>query len=269
MIGSKFLGLNMLKVNTEILFKLLLKYLEPKTVCDIGTMDASHSLIFRKILPKSKIYAFEANPNNAEAIRKNKRVMDAGIQLNELAISDKEGEITFNIQNDNVETGSWQKGASSILKRKEDESGNDIRVKTIRLDNILDPASDKEIFLWVDVEGAAYEVLSGVSNILENILLVHVEVETQEIWKGQHVRKDVDKIMESYGFTGIARGKFDIQHDVVYVKNELLEKRKILMKNILMLSKILTYVRKWGGHILGDLVLFLFIPELLRKPVLK
>ena len=131
MTGSKLLGLIMLKVNTEILFKLLLKYLKPKTVCDIGTMDASHSLIFRKVLPKSKIYAFEANPYNAQAIRNNKAVMNAGIQLNEIAISDKEGEITFNIQADNVETNSWQKGASSILKRKEDESGNNIRVKTV------------------------------------------------------------------------------------------------------------------------------------------
>lgn len=259
----------MLKVNTEILFKLLLKYLKPKTVCDIGTMDASHSLIFRKVLPRSKLYAFEANPYNAQAIRNNKIVSDAGIQLNELAISDKEGEITFNIQVDNVETDSWQKGASSILKRKEDESGNNVSVKTSRLDKVLDVKIDNEIFLWIDVEGAAFEVLKGASNIIENILLAHVEVETREIWKGQHVRKDVDELMDSYGFRGIARGKFDIQHDVVYIKNELLEDRKFLIKTTLILTKILTYTRKWGGHILGDFVLLLFVPELCRKPVKK
>lgn len=237
----------MLKVNTEILFKLLLKYLKPKTVCDIGTMDASHSLIFRKILPKSKLYAFEANPGNAEIIRKNKQVIDAGIDLYEKAISDKEGEITFNIQSSNPDDNSWKKGASSILKRKEDESGSGIRVKTVRLDNVLDQKVDKEIFLWIDVEGAAYEVLNGVSDILDNILLVHVEVETQEIWEGQHIRKDVDNLMSAYGFTGIAQGKFDIQHDVVYVKYKLLNNRKTLIKNILILTKILTYIRKWGG----------------------
>ena len=119
------------------------------------------------------------------------------------------------------------------------------------------------------MEGAAYEVLSGISGVIKNILLVHIEVETEEIWKGQHLRKDVDKIMGGYGFTAIARGKFDIQHDVVYIKNELFLTRKFLIKSTLILASILTYIRKWGGHILGDFILLMFIPELLRKPVAK
>ena len=88
----------MIKVNTEILFKLLLKYLKPSIVCDIGTMDATHSLIFRRILPAAKLYAFEANPVNAAEIRNNKDVINAGIELREQAISDTEGEITFNAE---------------------------------------------------------------------------------------------------------------------------------------------------------------------------
>lgn len=257
----------MFKVNTTILFQLLIKYIRPGLICDIGSMDASHSIIFRKILPQAKIIAFEANPVNADKIRKNSIVKEAGIELKESIVSNHEGTKEFNIQLDVSGENSWRKGSSSLLSRREEGvSTETVSIESHRLDNVISDGNGN-IVLWIDVEGAAYEVLEGSKGVMDKVACVHVEVETEEVWDGQRLKEDVDKLMRSYGFVSVARGKFDFQHDVVYLNKELCEKHYYRIKYILVLSKTLTMIRKWGGHILGDLVILLFIPEILRKPI--
>ena len=45
------------------MFHFLINKIDPDLVLDIGSRDGKDSLIFRKILPKAKINAFEANPD--------------------------------------------------------------------------------------------------------------------------------------------------------------------------------------------------------------
>ncbi len=55
-------------LGTKFLFNLLLRYVKPDAVCDIGSMDGSDATRFKKILPGSQVILFEANPVNFAAI---------------------------------------------------------------------------------------------------------------------------------------------------------------------------------------------------------
>ena len=88
----------MKKLNTEILFQLLILWMKPKIICDIGSRDAIQSLNFKRISQDSKVIAFEANPINADKIKKNPLVVSHNIELQHKAVSSKNGFITFHVK---------------------------------------------------------------------------------------------------------------------------------------------------------------------------
>jgi hypothetical protein len=54
--------------DTRRLFARLLRTLEIATVCDIGSMDGSDALRFRRRLPDATVLALEPNPSNFELV---------------------------------------------------------------------------------------------------------------------------------------------------------------------------------------------------------
>jgi len=77
-----------------------------------------------------------------------------------------------------------------------------VRVKTARIDDFLAGQQNKHarIALWIDVEGAAYDVLSGMGKDPEKVALVHVEVEKKPMFPGQKLATDIDRLMSNWGF---------------------------------------------------------------------
>ena len=246
-------------LNTEILFQLLVKYLKPELICDIGALDASHSLLLRKITNKADILAFEANPDNYQKINNKGDAKSANIEVIHKAVSNLSGELSFHVQkytdnNDNQ----WMAGTSSILERTTQVGDTEeVTVEAVRLDEYLHNTgrSANSIALWVDVEGVGYEVLEGIKNIVNNIIFIQVEVETEEIWQGQKLKKDVQALMNTYGFIEIGRGKHEHQHDLVFINEDFFNNSKHLCKTLIQLSVIFYYIRKWGGHILSNILL--------------
>ena len=249
------------KLNTEILFQLLVKYIKPEVICDIGTLDAHHSVLLRHISKSSRIVAFEANPYNYKKILESKLPEKENIELVHQAISNEPGTLTFNIQkHTDPADEKWVSGTSSILQRNQEVGDTEkVTVDANRLDKFLidsDPRiSDKSIALWIDVEGAGYAVLEGITGIHKSILFIQIEVETREIWQGQKLKSDVIKLMDNLGFIEVARGKHEIQHDLVFINNEFLTRNKKLCNFLIRLAVLFYYIRKWGGHILSDILL--------------
>ncbi len=72
-------------------------------------------------------------------------------------------------------------------------------VETSRLDDV---AGLGEVdFLKIDAQGAAYEVLGGAARVLSEAVAVHVEVEFVPLYRGQHLFRDVDRLLAERGFT--------------------------------------------------------------------
>ena len=197
-------------LNTEILFQLLVKHIKPEIICDIGALDASHSIVLRKISRRARIIAFEANPHNYENIISRGLARKANIEVIQKAVSNKSGQLVFHVQKySDDRQDQWMAGTSSILQRnKEVGATEEASVESIRLDDYLnaEPPVSNSIALWIDVEGAGFEVLEGIQNITKHISFLQVEVETEEIWQGQKQKKDIQSLMQAYGYLEVGRG---------------------------------------------------------------
>lgn len=68
----------MLKFNTQILFRFLTKALSPDGILDIGSMDGADALSLKKIVKKSKCFAFEANPYNFSVMSMDQALSNTG-----------------------------------------------------------------------------------------------------------------------------------------------------------------------------------------------
>jgi len=250
-------------LNTEILFQLLVKYIKPEIICDIGTLDASHSILLRKISKQARIIAFEANLRNYENIINRGLACKANIEIIQKAVSNKPGQLVFHVQKySDDEQDQWMAGTSSILQRNK-EVGNteEVSVESIRLDDYLnaEPPVSSSIALWIDVEGAGFEVLEGIQNITKHISFLQVEVETEEIWQGQKLKKDIQSLMQAYGFLEVGRGKHEHQHDLVYINQSYFNNNRTKCNALVSLAVFFYYLRKWGGHILSNIMLIPFL----------
>ena len=195
-------------VSTRRLFASLLDCLGVNAVCDIGSMDGSDALRFRRRCPGATVIAFEANPRNFERMRNDAALDAADILREPLAVSDSDGSADFFVVRAGRPEVRARRGMSSLYQRRQpDQLEAIVRVQTTRLDTYLGPRvpHTTRIALWIDVEGKALEVISGARDALVNVQLVHVEVETTPlIADAQRTYSDVYALLESSGFVEVA-----------------------------------------------------------------
>lgn len=210
-----------MKLYTDILFRVLIKRLQPDLVCDVGSMNASDAKRFRQVLPKARIVAFEASPANAQLIEDSGDLDDCDIQLRHQAVSNVDGTLTFNVEHSSTKKG--QQLRQSICSTRKRIAGSlgmtEVEVESIRLDTFVQqltptPAS---IALWIDAEGNSHEILEGIEGVRDRVTIIHVEVETREFWHGQKLKADVVDLMASMDFVSFARGYDEFQHDVIFL----------------------------------------------------
>jgi FkbM family methyltransferase len=72
------------------------------------------------------------------------------------------------------------------------------KIQTTRLDDIKE--IDRIDFLKMDIQGGELAALSNAPRLLETTLLIQVEVEFVELYKGQPLFADVDSYLRSQGF---------------------------------------------------------------------
>ena len=227
-------------VNSEFLFRSLAKHLGAEVICDVGAFDCFHSRRFRAT--GAKVIAFEANPVNFDALARDASLSAAGIELFNYAAWNRDEEITFNVIDATARDVAWRKMISSIRERAVDTSypSEPVRVRGVRLDTFLTDrlaGPSRTIALWIDVEGAAYEVLEGIAGIRERVCLVHVEVEARAFWQGQRLWPEIDSLMRQLGFTPIARSPGDKQFDVLFLNDRWLERSRAIVSVTTFLAR--------------------------------
>jgi FkbM family methyltransferase len=195
-------------VNTHRLFTTLLSRMQISAVCDVGSMNGADALNFSAAAPQSSVYAFEPHPVNFRLMEDNRALKERNIQLVPLAVSNYDGEAEFFLVEADYSHRDARRGMSSLHRRSgEWASTGVLRVKTTRLDTFL---AEKflpggRLALWIDTEGAAYEVIEGVSGVAEHVHLLHVEVETSPcIGSNQKLYPQVKALLRRLGFTELA-----------------------------------------------------------------
>jgi len=187
------------------------------TIMDIGSWHLDQSFEFMHIFPKATIHAFEPNPQSA-LLCKQKIVSipfpdNSRIFINELALSDKTGEIQF-YPLDTTKTNSTNHGMSSTLKLKDGMNGywhndvwvqKEIKVKSETLDFWCSKNNVSPDLLWIDVQGAEYNVFVGGKNILKNnVKVILTEVGIVPYYEGHTVKTQIDSLLkDELGFVEI------------------------------------------------------------------
>ncbi len=73
-----------------------------------------------------------------------------------------------------------------------------VEVRTVALDAIEEARGAD--YLKLDVQGAEADVLRGARNVLEDVLVVHAEVEFVPLYRDQPLFGDIDALLRAHGF---------------------------------------------------------------------
>lgn len=169
---------------------------------DVGSLDGREAFAVEARLPRVKCVAIEPNPRNIALIQTEIARRGSRIELETFAAGNENGTTFFYTR---IPINAKNYGASSLLKFAEDSrndefSTNKIEVLLRRLDNVDSITSYNKLALWIDVEGAGYHVLEGLSSILQKVQIVHIEVGTQLCFEGEKLASDIIHLMSTTGF---------------------------------------------------------------------
>lgn len=221
------------------LFMSLLETIRPQAFFDIGSRDGESAIAVKNLIPECRAFAFEANPKIFSQFAA-KNAADGLIQYQNLAISNINGFIDLHVPRTSSEVvigdeivqmhhvEAEDTGRSSILKRSDPNATYDNhKVPTRTLDQVCKEtraASLDPIALWIDVEGAATQVLAGAKKTLSKAAIVFIEVEGHAFWDAQAQSHTVIERLVDLGFVPIARDReyFDKQFNVLLLRCDYL-----------------------------------------------
>ncbi len=104
-------------LKTKYAFHLLLAYMKPDVVLDVGSMDGADSKRFSKLVPAANVVAFEGNPYNYRAMMADEDLGKQSIRIENRLVSEAPGKARFYVQIPEAGEGRFNRGRSSTLPR--------------------------------------------------------------------------------------------------------------------------------------------------------
>jgi FkbM family methyltransferase len=188
-------------------------------IMEIGALNCADSLIFKDKFPKAKVYCIEGLKDNFDTYLSNLK----GILPINIIITNYDGLINFHKKNVN--------GLHSIYNRGElygNQILENLECKTFKTlcEELKIPNVD---VVKIDVEGATYEVLIGMGDMIHTIKIMHIETESYPFFEGQKLHNEVHDFLIEKGFTMIKITNARIQqnmcqHDSVWINNNFIKK---------------------------------------------
>jgi len=221
------------------LFFLIQEEVNPKISIEVGANSAEFSKKIKQDHTNIKSWAFEANPyvhkHYADSLQ------NAGVEYINAAITNKIGKTRFLIQEAYLNNGDWDGkrinriiGNNSLLIRDQD----DVLYSAPKIDcHTLDGffidsgilSSNDTVCMWIDVEGATEQVLSGSNKTLKQADSIFIEVEDFKFWQDQWLAEDVIKFLVSQDFVPIARDyEYEKQNNYIFIKSKFMNNNRIL-----------------------------------------
>lgn len=210
----------MLEISQSRFIEIIRTYFDDsviKNIMEVGSLNGNDSLLYKTTYPNANVYCIEGLKDNFDQYLKNSTLI---IPIH-MVISDYDGLINFHKKNIN--------GLHGILNRG-DIYGTEI-IKDVECKTIKTLCSDYSIdtldMVKIDVEGATYEILVGMGEIINNIKIMHIETESYEFFKGQKLHNVVSDFLIEKGFTMLELSSVTIesgqQHDSVWINNKFLK----------------------------------------------
>jgi FkbM family methyltransferase len=206
------------------------------TVLDIGSWHLKQSIEFAWVFPTANVYAFEPSPQNLEECLHWKSTVDEEMQsrihLNTIALSDKNGPITFYDIDKEKSIGIPNAGAASKYKLIEGRDGTffnqkwaqkEITVDAMTMDHWAMTNGIKSVdAIWIDVQGGELDVFKGGSQTLKNVKIIFTEVGLEAYYEGQSLKPQIEEFLFKYGFEEVS-GVFELngfayEGNTIYIK---------------------------------------------------
>lgn len=213
------------------LFLALQTVLQPDLTLEIGALFAqfSQEMSRRGI----EAHAFEANPYTHDAFVRRLARRAPAMKYHHLAISDADGEATFQIRR--AASGRPMRKATnnSLLTRENPNTDYEmVTVPASRLDSFLagHGLDGRTFSAWIDVEGALGKVTAGFGTALQSCLGLIVEVEEKRFWQDQMLAHDVMEYMDGQGMVPVARDfEYRHQYNLLYLRKDVFARSDVRM----------------------------------------
>jgi FkbM family methyltransferase len=169
--------------------------------------------------PRAKIYAFEPCPDSFKKLKLQVKNCPQ-IKIYSFGLFDKTGNYTFyvNALND---------GSSSLLEDSHKTSTvyKDTPI-TIMCKNLDEWAQEEKVsaidYMWLDMEGAEYYVLSAAPKILSTVKVISCELNFQEFRTGMTQFETLKSFLEAQGFVLYKIwGSSSVQATGIFVKKDI------------------------------------------------
>ncbi len=213
------------------LFHRLVEIVEPALFIEAGAFDAAASCRVSAALPACRVVAFEANPRNYAAWRIERDFDAHRVEYLNLALADRAGPVTFHLRSTVAGDESDWFEDNSILPRAGDVRHTDADLVTVEATTLdeFTAAEAGRAAMWVDVEGANREVLTGGSEFLRRCDVVTIEVEDVPLWRDQWLATDVLEALLAAGLLPVARDVQRMgQYNLVAVRDTALARAEVL-----------------------------------------
>jgi FkbM family methyltransferase len=189
--------------------------IEPHLIMDIGSYDAFDAIRFKKDFPQARVIAFEADPDRFATVRRN--AAESGVVAVQSAVGLTDGEATW-YQAKSADSVSSQ---GSLFPHAKTFAGFSqaklaTKVPVARLETYCRANGIDEIdFAHIDVEGAEYEVLSGLGPLRPK--MIFLEMIARETWIGSKSSAELHRLLTRLGY--VLAG--DFRSDRLYVRADL------------------------------------------------
>ncbi len=211
----------------EQAFRDLCLELQPTVSLEVGAHEAEFSRWLKSELPSTHCVAFEANPFVHDKFADG--LDGTGVDYHHLAVSQVNGTVDLGIPrrfHNPLRDRRFRKRRTSrmasLARHRYAERTETVPVPSVPLDDFVSVSDDDVVVAWIDVEGASGEVLTSGEKVLSQASLVYIEVENEQVWKGQWLDVDVARQLAECGLVPVLR---DIQrphqYNVVFARAEV------------------------------------------------
>jgi FkbM family methyltransferase len=223
---------------SHLYLRLIVEGLRPAVTLELGAKAAGFSIDVKTALPEASVHALEANPYTYAAFAR--RLHKYGINYRNLAVGDTSGPAVFKVQRKKMGVEqSPTRGSNSLRTKPGDFEYEDATVDQLTVDDYVARAGIVGLptAMWVDVEGCAFEALSGASRTLKQTEALLVEVEDRPIWNGQKLSSNVMGLLLEADFIPVARDfEFPGQHNVLFLSPDAYARSCGLLESLLSQS---------------------------------
>lgn len=212
-------------------FELQEAIVHPNIFFEIGAFSATTSLALKEALPDTQCFAFEASTYNYTFFQNKYDYEKAGVNYINAAVSRKPGKKKFYIQKsiDSQEVDKIRANNSLLERKQQGVEYEEHWVETYSVDSFVQSKNlsldGTRISLWIDTEGAAFEVLQGIRSTLKYVQSILVEVEEKRYWKKQALAQRTIKYLLQAGFIPVARDfEAPFQYNILFVRPETIHR---------------------------------------------